>query len=283
MSSSADPSFVPPLPPLAAFAGAPLYVTGDDNLLVTVKNAAAGVTITIGGRTLAVGDADASPFGPTIVPATDRSDSTIVIPLTSGWLVSVQAKVTAGSPLSGQTWVRFSLIHGQSASSPELFTLCSGYVTAKKPLSYPGGSLVDSLDGAGALRSIIGATPGAGAEVSETVPTGARWDLIAFRFRLASAVAAANRFVDLLLDDGGAIPYAHLYPVATAQVASFTFDYTFGHGLPNTTGQQAYMGPLPNDLRMGAGHRIRSSTLGLQAADQFSQVQYLLREWIEGS
>jgi hypothetical protein len=43
-TDAAPSSFVPSFPPLAAFGGSPLYVTGEDALLMTVFNAAAGVT-----------------------------------------------------------------------------------------------------------------------------------------------------------------------------------------------------------------------------------------------
>jgi len=48
------------------------------------------------------------------------------------------------------------------------------------------------------------------------------------------------------------------------------------------TNQDGYTAPFPVDVRMGAGHRIRSVTLGIQAGDQFDQVQYLVREWMTG-
>lgn len=271
-----------PYSELGSLFASPWYLRVDDNLRITSYNALAAVVLEIRYRMVDCAGAIQA-TGEKQTPNTDRTAKASIVPTPEGWLLGGEVFVSAAAPLLGQTYVVVEIVRGLGASALPLETIARGYVTAKQPLRFPALSLQDSLDGAGALRSIIGATPGAGAEVSETVPTGARWDLLAFRVRLVTAVAAANRFVELLLDDGGAIPYARLYPVAAAQIASTTFDYTFGHGLPNTAGQSSYMGPLPNDLRLGAGHRIRTTTTGIQGADQFSQVQYLVREWIEGA
>src|SRR5579864_1284028 len=152
MAPPADAPFVPPLLPATSQLGVPIYFTGEDFLKLTVKNAAAGVTVTLTGRTLAVGDLRPAPFTQTLVPATDRSDSTVTIPMPAGWLVNAQVIVSAGSPLTGQTWARLSVVHGNLSSAAELFTLASCYLTAKQPLSYPGTGVLNSLDGGGALR-----------------------------------------------------------------------------------------------------------------------------------
>lgn len=283
----ADPlapgSYQPPFPaPLSIFAGA-YYSDGGESLLLSVNNAATGVTLKLAGRTIAFGESRVSPFEMNLVPATDRSTSTVRVILPAGWLLSAVVTVTAGTPLVGQCFTRLSIVHGVSTVGPELWTVAADYVTAKQPVTWPGRPIQSSLDGGGALRSIAGTTPGAGAEVSEAVPTGARWEPISFHARLVTAVAVANRFPRLVLDDGGAIPYGEYHPPPTAQVASTTAAYSWGEGVPAQVGQVNYQAPLPVGLRAGAAHRLRTITTGIQAADQWDQVQYLVRETIEGA
>lgn len=279
----APSSWSPAFPPMAAFGGAPIYSAGGEALLVSVMNAAAGVTVTITGRTLALGDSKPSPFGVTLIPATDRSVSTRIIPIPDGWLLSAQAIVSAGTPLTGQTFVKLSLIHGTTSTAPELWTLCADYITAKQALSYPGAGIVDPTDTAGALRSITGTTPGAGVEITETVPTGARWQLLTFRYQLATSGTVANRQSSLLIDDGTTnLVYAG---GNNTEAASSTYLYSYGTGFGPLTGipTNALGESLPSPLFLGAGFRIKTQTIALQAGDQYSVVQYLVREWIEGN
>jgi hypothetical protein len=277
------PSFAPPFPPLVAMGGAPLYLTGEDELRLTVFNGAAGVTVTLTGRVLEFGQTRPTPFKQTLVPATDRSASAIVLGLGDGWLLNCQVIVSAGTPLLGQTFARLSLVHGHTSGADELFTLAENYITAKQSVSYPGVNGTRSLDGAGALRSIIGTTPGAGAEVSETVPTGARWELIAFEADLTTSAAAANRLPTLTLDDGANV-YFHSSATGN-ELASLTWANGWVQGLAFIFDgtRQIAQSFIPTNNRLGSGHRIRTQTFGIQGADQYASPKYLVREWIEGA
>jgi hypothetical protein len=276
-------SYETPIPPLVAMGGAPLYVTGEDALAVTVFNAAAGVTVTVTGRILQFGSTRPSPFAQPIVPATDRSASVARFTLGDGWLLNAQVIVSAGTPAIGQTFARLSLVRGITVNAPDLFTLGADYVTAKQPLSYPGSGVTDATDGAGALRSITGATPSAGAEVSETVPTGARWELLSIIWTFVTAVAVANRFADITLDDGANVFFRCGPTIAQAASTTQIYNSFQGAGPVTRDGNTVVERSLPIGVRLGAGYRIRSNTLAIQAADQYSAVQYLVREWIEGA
>jgi hypothetical protein len=277
------PSWAPAFPPMAAFGGAPIYSAGGEGLLVSIMNAAAGVTVTVTGRTLALGESKPSPFSASIIPATDRSVSTRIIPIPDGWLLSAQAIVSGGTPLTGQTFVKLSLVHGVTGTPPELWTLAADYVTTKQALSYPGAGIIDPTDTAGALRSITGTTPGAGAEISETVPTGARWELIAFFASFQTSAVVANRIPSFTIDDGAALYYRGGF--ITNQAASSTIRYQLHQGgaaavLDNANDQ---IRNVPVNNRLGAGHRIRTVTGAIDVGDQWSLVQYLVREWMEGN
>ena len=143
--------------------------------------------------------------------------------------------------------------------------------------------MYSTLDGGGALRSITGATPAAAAEISETVPTGARWELIALRTQLVTSATAGARRPILFLDDGANV-FARLSNSSTL-AASLTGNFTWieGSGAPSLDGGTDFQAAVPSGVRLGSGYRIRTSTTNIQAGDQFSAVQYLVREWLEGA
>jgi hypothetical protein len=259
-----------------------LYVTNDDQLRVTVFNALASVIVTVRGR-LRGSDGITRPFVEVITPTSDRVASSKIVRLSEGWLSNVLVVVSTGAPLTGQTFTRISIVRGEGTPALEVAVLAAGYVTAQQPIAWPGSPVLNSLDGAGVLRSIAGATPAAGAEVSEAVPTGARWEVLAFTFHWVTAVTVANRACSLVLDDGATVYFRNEDPAVT--VASTTLDKTYSQGQSLIWNGAATVrhGNLPVSNRLIAGHRVRTSTAQIQAADQYSAVQYLVREWIEGA
>lgn len=258
------------------------YFAGDDNLQVTVFNALASVAIRISGRFLHL-DGRVEPFVDRLVPTSNRAASTKVLHIGTGWLLNVQVNVSAQAPLTGQAFAIVSVVRGQTGATEDLATLAAGYVTALQRIAWPGSPILNSLEGGGALRSITGTSPAAGAEISESVPTGARWELLAFRTLFTTAAAVANRTNYLTLDDG-ATEYFRMQQNATF-VASQAWVVGWAQGLAlwANQGQPGQLAPLPTGLRLGAGHRIKTVTAGIQAADQYSAVQYLVREWLEGA
>jgi hypothetical protein len=281
----------PPLPLVtrpSLVGGEPLYLSGEDALRLTAFNALTGVTLTLSGRFLPVARDDQDvprpgPFIHVLVPASDRTASVITRGLGEGWLLEASVVASVATPQVGQCYCVLSIVRGLGASALELSTLAEGYVTSKQRIAWPGGLFGASLDGGGALRSITGATPAAGAEISETVPTGARWELLSLEFFLTTAVAVAARNVGLILDDGANVFWRT--PNVQTQAASLSFRYDwFQGGTKDTTGASGiYANPIPTGIRLSAGFRIRTGTGLLQAADQFTAVQYLVREWIEGA
>ena len=112
------------------------------------------------------------------------------------------------------------------------------------------------------------ADPAAGAEVSFTVPTGEVYIVHAVTVELVTAVAAANRRVNLTLDDG-TTKCAEI-PSPADHIASLTRQYSWfnGDSVANVGGGAYSMG-LPAYLLMWGGYRIRTLTEAIQAADDF--------------
>lgn len=257
-----------------------LYVDGNYALRLNAWCSVAGVTLGLRYRFLRAIDGQVVDSAEQLSPTANRVLTTTDLQLSNGFPLNVEVFALAGTPTIGQCFVQVQIVRGRGAAALATATLLQAYITATNARAWPGSLLESSLDGAGALRSIIGTTPGAGVEVTETVPAGVRWELLAFHVRLTTAVAAANRFVQLLLDDGTAIPYAQIYPFTSAHAASLVFPYSFYAGGPTNVGQAAFQGALPINLRLEAAHRVRTSTIAIQAADQYDQVQYLVREWL---
>jgi hypothetical protein len=258
-----------------------LYVTSDDALLLTSYNAAASVTLRIGGRVLTP-DRRVVPFEASQVANTDRTAKTTTVQVGEGWLQSLSVVVSGGSPIPGQTFVTVDLVRGSSGARTVHATLVGGPVTTTLRQAWPGNVLHGPLDHRGALRSVTGTDPAANTEIAETVPTGARWRLRSLRVTLVTDANAANREVSLLVDDGTATLYA--VPSGVNQAASLTRNYSFAaqavRGAAATSGD--IIVPIP-DLDLRAGYRIQTSTANRQATDNFGAPQLLVEESIEGA
>jgi hypothetical protein len=266
-----------------ALAGPGFYLHPDDNLRITVYNALATVRVKATGRRLDAISGRVEPFEHEFTPTSDRVASIITRRLGEGWLLNLQLFASNAAPLHGQAFAVASIVRGQEGFVVDLATLAAGYVTAKQRVAWPGGIITSSLEGHGALRSIAGSTPAAGAEISETVPTGARWELLAFEATFVTSAVAANRVPQLTIDDGTTVVFR--LGAALNQAASLTQRRSWFQGAPAPYLDNASNLPLPipSNVRLGSGFRIKTVTAAIDVGDQYSAVQYLVREWIEGA
>lgn len=258
------------------------YLTDTETLRLTVFNAASGVRVALRGRKIDENGESrfASNEG---TPTTARAASIVEVQPGAGWLVGAAALVVAGSPLDGQTYAVLSIGIGTGTNFTETEVLAAGTISSAKRIAWPGGGIIGPLDGAGALRSITGTTPAAGADIAETVPTGARWSLIAFHALLTTGAAVANRFPRFVFDDGTNTFWNT--PQGVAHAASLAIHYATSQGLTGNFSDSltTYFQAAPAGLELGPAFRIRTVTAAIQAADQWSAVQYLVREKMEGN
>lgn len=270
---------VPPQQWLAA--PSPVYLTGEESLRLTLIANGSGFPVTVNGRALNP-DNTLHPITLAAVTTSTRQPSTTTIGLAEGWLLDLRIAASF-QPGPGQVWAMLELVRGANSSSPQvLATLCAGYVMQSTPMFWPGGINQVPLGGEAHLRSITGSVPAAGAEISEVVPSFARWDLLSIRATLTTSAAAANRDPALLLDDSTNVFFEAIVPAH--QTASAAWRTTWAQGIqplyPITNGPM--LSALPVGVRLGPAYRIRTSTLNIQAADQWSAIQYLVREWMTG-
>jgi hypothetical protein len=258
-----------------------VYCTAQDNLRLTSWCSSAGVTqILVTGRFLSI-TGDLIDLSEAFTPATDRTLTTAVRALGEGWLLDLSI-ATNGSPTLGQAFVRAEIVRGFSGTVTPLKVLCQGRCNAVQRLAFPGSPIVTSIDGPGILRSITGTDPAAGAEISETVPAGARWRLHSLRATLTTDANPANRGVVLVFDDGvnawGGVG------TNFSQVASTAFTYNWGTGgQTSATTSPGVTVSMPNRVWLPAGARIRTATGAIQVGDNWSAPQYEVEEWLEGA
>jgi len=266
---------------LPARAAHGIDVGGDEFLLVTSINALASVRITISGRML-TREGRLTPFVDQHIANSDRTAATSAIRLGEGWLQEITAIATGAAPTLGQTFLRVDLVRGDGPGQTVHATLLQGTVTAAQRLAWPGSPIDTTLESPGALRSIGGTDPAAGAEISETVPAGARWRLQSLRAAFVTDATAANREVAIVFDDG-TNTYAEAHS-GVNQAASLTRQYTAAVGGVRgaaATGTGILLA-IPSVI-LPAGHRIRTSTTNLQAGDNWGAPRLLVEEWLEGA
>lgn len=243
-----------------------------------------------------------------VVANTDRSVKQDTRDLKGAALTSVTAVISSGSP-SQETYVRVFL---EDKDDRIIRKLCEGYVDTNGQITGSGhlslgdyyhlrvktyssvaatvktyytdsrirtarqdtwtGTFQGPLEGPGALKKYTSADPAAGSEISQAVPTNARWLPKFFSAQLVTAVAAADRSVRILgqLAAGGTVWTTLVGP---AQAASLSKSY---YGLPDyglletafdAFGEIRLAGPW---IEFKAGDVLVTNTNNLQAADNWS-------------
>jgi hypothetical protein len=263
-----------------AIAPSPFYVTGEDRLRIVCVNTLADVRLKIQAR-MATRDGHTVANSWDHAPTSDRVATSTDMELGAGALLNVTVFVSAGSPLSGQTYVIAQLVRGIGAAAIVLGTILGGYVTSTQALGFPGSPIASSIEGGGYIRTIAGTQPAAGTDFQESVPTGARWELLRlFNYLVASAVAGTRvPYFELI---SSAAVSAAIGPAANTTAAQ-TINYTWAPNLPVVAdvANGFSVQPTPGHPILLAGDSFRSATFGMLAGDQWNVPRYVVREWLE--
>lgn len=259
--------------------GAFSYVTRADRLYLRSRNSVSTTVVRISGR-LHQPDGDIHEFTYLHTPATDRSASLEAFELGEGYISGLAVDIATGTVRRGQCWIELGLLRGVTAAASVRQVLGRDYVSTNDAWGWPGAPNKSSLHGPGAIRSITGTNPIAGAEIVETVPTNARWRLLATRFALVADANAADRGVLIELTDG-TTAYHHTRQ-HDVQTASQTRTYNYAQGALFEAGVlfSEHHNVLPDAL-MGGGHVWQTVTGSIQVGDDYGAPQYLVEEWLE--
>lgn len=283
--SKPQPAAVISRPPEVSFSTrqvappSPLYITRDEQFLVRIWNSNVGETVRVAGRIMLPGG-EITPFQRDFTPLSDRSRSDFSMAVGEGYLLGLTVNTQAGTGLRGQCYVLILLHAGPLGPGVARAVLFSDYLSRSQHEGWPHSPLLGQLEGRGFLRAITGTDPAAGAEISETVPTNARWRVLGVTATLVTAVAAANRQISMAFDDGASV-YARM-PFTAVQPASLTTVYSWSAaGDPASASNVARSMPLNATPYLFQAHRVRTVTDLLQAADNWSAPVFLVEEWIE--
>ena len=255
-------------------------VTADDQLAIGVRNALAGVQVSLGARIWSL-DGEFIDISEVITPPADRALRYTFKPMHDGYLVAAALESTGATfPVRGQTYVTLQLIRPPTFAFRMNRWLCADYLSGSTSTGWPWGRTVGSTEGQGALYSILATNPAAGVEWSQIVPPGARWRIRGIRATLVTSAVVANRLPSLVIDDGVntlmQIESPNPEAAGGAVVYNFIPDIPY---LPLVTSQQPVF--LPPDLQLEPGWHIKSSTGSLDAADQWSNIRLTIEEWLE--
>lgn len=141
-------------------------------------------------------------------------------------------------------------------------------MTTKAPVSY--------------YRLVTISDPAPGSEFAIVAPGQGIWRVVSVAWRLVTSAAVADRNVNLVADDQTDIYLQSRSGVDQSAGLTGTYGAFAGAapgGFPATLINLA----LPNDgLILQPGHRLRSRTVNIQAADQFSLIRALVQEFPQG-
>ena len=256
------------------------FLTGEDRLRVVCVNSQPGVVLKVQWRT-ALFDGTTVPNSETHTPTSDRTAYTDDFELGAGSLLNVTVFASAGSPVIGQTYVIVQLVRGVGAAAIVLGTILAGYITSTQALGFPGSPIVSSTASEPYIRNIVGTDPPAGSEIVETVPTGARWELVSFYAFLNKA--AINGGPMELRKYSGADQYWAIVTTHTHN-AGAAINYHFAQGLNTSTAGPPASGSsnhaVPLNAQFAAGDTIKTSLVN-NAGDNWSAPFYTVREWLE--
>lgn len=256
-----------------------LAVTTNDNLVIKVHNSNAAPGLRVFVRLL-LPDGTISPNDFTVTPDATRAVNTFSFPLDEGFILSAVVFSTSATLLRGQCYVRLLIFRGSLTQQFVGHMLCEGYVTTATSIAFPVGPQEYARSGAGVMRSITGATPAAGTDIVETVPTGAVWRLSAFTARLGTDATVPSRQPILLITDGtstlaGGGPGAG---IGASNTQTFTWTE---YGQSVAARNNWLFGNVPVMHYLSPGYTIQTTTSNLVAGDQWSLVRYLVEEWIQ--
>jgi hypothetical protein len=164
--------------------------------------------------------------------------------------------------------------------STAIETLFQGYIDNNYNPTWPSYRAEHASEGKGNIRTIIGTDPAAGVNLSETVPTNARWRLLSLNLTMTTDATVANRNMRIFYDDGVTTFFAT--ESLTLQTASQSRRYViaaFGNGQAVTI--DTIHLAAPPDIELLAGYRVRSSVANFQVEDNINEFAMLVEEWLD--
>lgn len=126
--------------------------------------------------------------------------------------------------------------------------------------------------GRGVRKVILGTNPGANTEISETVPDGKYWLVQAISVALVQGATQTPQ--PILVIDNGTTSIFESFGSSAVQAVSTTCRYTWAPGLAvsgqvGATTDVHALAPLPGELLLPPGYRVKTNTLGKGANSDY--------------
>ena len=208
-----------------------------------------------------------------VVPATARgTDFDFRIP---DFPIVLTVDATEESVNQGEIYIRVLVL----ANTDPLVELCSGFVYAGKSPTWPATTGLDRIPGHGNIQNILGSNPAAGAEISETVPSGRLWVLKSMSFELVTDANVGTRRVHVVLNDAVGQKIECFGTID--QAASLTRQYScalYG-SVPDETDGTTNIILLPHEAYITGLGSITTETKNIQTGDNFTAPKYTIEEW----
>ncbi len=260
----------------------PLWVTPDDTLIVGVRTSLAGQVLAVTAR---IWQPNGQPVQSQQLfrPTANRSVQTTSLRLNYGYMTAAQVVVTSAgqSPQRGQCFVSLRLAFGSVSNPLTQQLLGMDYITGQKPVGWPGGRVLDTVEFPGwGFQFQIGVPP-AGADFNTSVPFATRWRVRGVSGRLVTSAVAGTRTVGLQTQ--GLFTMTIRVIGTLNQGPGATIDYMWIPGLniatkTDATGVDDFIAP---DLVINDGTLLGSKTVGLLAGDQWSNTLAWVEEILE--
>ena len=255
------------------------YTTGEEHLRLETWCSTSNVTLALHYRFLPARGgiiANAENHATDATRTRRRTD----VKLGNGAILNVGVAVDSGSVSIGQCFVRLQLIRGFGGATVVMGTLLQGYVASGADLAWPGSPIERPTEGAGIVRIVAGSAPAFGTEISESVPTGATWELLAVYARLTTEAVVWPRIPHLwLLSVYGNVLRTGVYPEIPGSTAAY-ISWFPGAVYQAAHDPYAVHGPLPPRLVVPAATQITTVTSGFHGGDIYDQVRLIVREWL---
>jgi hypothetical protein len=210
--------------------------------------------------------------------ATDTTD----IPLDAGAIVNLRVGTATTLPKYGQVFVRVEIVQGSGPAATVLGTLLQGYISASNDLAWPGSPLQSMHDSRGTVVDAGWDLFQGPLRGEKTVPTGARWVLMAGSLLLTTGAAAGTRgAIFELFTHAGSYIYRCASDATVGPGSSMQYSIGSGLGLASAPANGIGTMACPGQLELFAGDIVRMLILNGQVGDVLSGYALQVREWLD--
>jgi len=212
------------------------------------------------------------------------SSTTFEFDLSEGFLLDV-AVFPVGPITRGDVFCIIGLIRGTGTASLWVQTLVQDYFVGKQAVGWPGGRIISSVEGRGALTVFTVPNPVAGASaLNFTTPAGVLWRPIAVNCIYTASAAPGTRQLQFLINLNSALNYNVSF--AATQAPNTFAHYVAAVGVQRSSGPSSIADnqvPIPTGLLLDnrSASLMQFLVSGNDVADQFSAGQLATEQWVQ--